>query len=276
MSNQIKTILLMGLLSIVLIFFGRMLGGSSGMGIALVMSLVMNVGGYLFSDKIALAMSGAKPASEQEYQELHAMVFRLSKKMNIPKPKLYVTPDEQANAFATGRGPGNASVAVTQGIMRVLKEDELEGVIAHELAHIKNYDILIATIASILAGMISYLANMSLFSGGGDEEDRNPLTGIIGFLVLPLAATLIQLAISRQREFSADERAAQVLGNGRPLARALRSIERSVTMNPMTQNPGMASLYIANPMGTWNSKVASLFATHPPTEERIKRLEALR
>jgi len=275
MMNQLKTIILFGLLSVIVIFAGQILGGQTGVTFALILALAMNIGGYFFSDKIALKMSGAQPAGENEYPQLQTMLEQLAKKMNIPTPQLYIIHEEQANAFATGRDPQHASVAVTEGLMRILSDEEIEGVLAHELAHIKNRDILIATIASILASMLSYLGNVSIFSNN-DEEERHPLTGILAFLVLPIAATLIQLAISRQREFVADASAAYAIGSGRPLAMALRKIEQSAQMMPMQQSPGLASLYIANPLGgAWGSKLTALFSTHPPTEERIKKLERI-
>src|SRR3989344_5696605 len=215
MSSYIKTILLLGILSTLVIFVGGMLGCRSGVYTAFIFALVMNGVSYFFSEKIALSMSGAKPVSKKEAPELYEIVEDLSKKIGIPMPKLYLTPDRQANAFATGRGPGHASVAVTSGIMDILSKDELRGVLAHELAHVKNRDILIATIAAVLASTISFLANMSLWGGGfGRSNENNRSAGAIGLvlaLLVPIAAGIIQMAVSRQREFGADESGARTI-----------------------------------------------------------------
>lgn len=276
MSNILKTFFLLTILTALVVFIGGYFGGQLGIIIAIILSLAMNVGSYFYSDKLALSLSRAQPASQNEYPDLHHMVAELSAKMGIPKPKLYITPELQANAFATGRDPNHASVAVTQGIMQVLSKEELKGVIAHELAHIKNRDILIATVAAVLASMISFLANFSLFSSNSDDEgNANPFLGLIAFLVIPIAASLLQFAISRQREFGADETGAKVLGHGKPLARALINIERSAQSFPMHTNPAMSSLYISNPLGGLGSGLISLFSTHPKTAERVKRLEKI-
>ena len=279
MSSYIKTILLLGILSTLVIFVGGMLGGRSGVYTAFIFALVMNGVSYFFSEKIALSMSGAKPVSKKEAPELYEIVEDLSKKIGIPMPKLYLTPDRQANAFATGRGPGHASVAVTSGIMDILSKDELRGVLAHELAHVKNRDILIATIAAVLASTISFLANMSLWGGGfGRSNENNRSAGAIGLvlaLLVPIAAGIIQMAVSRQREFGADESGARTIGDGDPLASALLKIHDSTRRSPKRVNPALSSLYIANPLGGLGGAFLSLFSTHPPVEERVRRLQEI-
>jgi heat shock protein HtpX len=239
----------------------------------------MNVGSYFYSDKLALSMSRARPLGKEEHPALQAIVAELAEKMNIPMPKLYITPDQQANAFATGRDPNHASVAVTQGIMHLLDKDQLRGVLAHELSHVKNRDILIATIAAVMASTISYIANMAMWTGFGgnrDEEDRGSgALALLAVIVVPIAATLIQLAISRQREFGADESGAKTIGDGEPLAYALLAINKSASQHPMKSNPALSSLYIGNPMGRFGEGLMHLFSTHPPVEERVKRLEKI-
>lgn len=276
---MIKTIALLGILSVILITFGRILGGQDGMIFALVISLVMNAGAYFFSDKIALSMSGAKPLTRTQSPEVYQIVEELTNKMRMPMPKLYITPAAQANAFATGRSPSHASVAVTAGIMKTLSHDELKGVLAHELGHVKNRDILISSIAAVLASAISFLGNMALFSGfsGGDEDEGNgnAIFAIIAAILIPIAASLIQFAISRQREFAADSTGATVMGTGKPLANALLAIHDSTRSAPMKTNPAFSSLYIENPFGGLN-KIGNLFSTHPPVEERVKRLREMR
>lgn len=278
MESMIKTILLLGILSVLLIVIGGFIGGQQGLLVAFFFSLVMNVGAYFYSDKIALSMNGAKPLSEKEAPGLFTMVRELSHKMGIPMPKLYITPAKQANAFATGRDPKHASVAVTEGIMQILDKKELEGVLAHELSHVKNRDILIATIAAVLASAISFIANMGMWSGlsGSDDEDRGsigPILAIASFIVVPIAASLIQMAISRQREFAADYSGAKAMGTGKPLATALVAIHDSTRHAPLNTSPAFSSLYIENPLGGFGSSMMKLFSTHPPVEERIKRLQ---
>lgn len=279
MGNIVKTIFLLGILSVIIIFLGNMFGGTSGLYIAFIFSLLMNGGMYFFSEKMALSMSRAKPLDKATHKEIYHIVEELSHKIKIPMPKLYITPDMQANAFATGRGPGHASVAVTQGILETLNKDELRAVLAHELAHVKNRDVLVATMAAVLASTISFLANMSLFSGfSNNEEEGNQGAGIFGLviaLLVPIAASVIQMAISRQREFGADETGAKTIGTGKPLAKALIAIHDSARMRPMQANPATASLYIGNPLGGLGGGMMKLFSTHPPVEERIKRLERI-
>jgi heat shock protein HtpX len=233
----------------------------------------MNGVGYFFSDRIALAANGAREVSREQAPELYGMVEDLAKRAEIPMPKVYITPEVQANAFATGRDPAHASVAVTQGILKTLPPEELQAVLAHELGHVKHRDILISSIAAVLASTVGFLGNMAMWGGfSSRDENSSGGGGIIAALIAPLAATLVQFAVSRSREFAADAYAKELMGSGVPLAHALRGIERSVALNPATDvNPGYASMYIANPFGNM-SAVAHLFSTHPPTEERIKRL----
>lgn len=279
MTNILKTIVLLGILSVIFIFIGGAVGGESGLYFALFFSLIMNVGAYFFSDKLALAASGAKPLGKNEHPELHQTIQELATKMNIPMPKLYITPMQQANAFATGRDPQHASVAVTKGILEVLSKEELKGVLAHELAHVKNRDILVSSIAAVLASAISFIGNMSLFGGlSNNDEDNSPLTGIfalVAALILPIAATIIQFAISRQREFGADETGAKTIGSGKSLAKALIAIHDTTKQAPARVNPAYSSLYIDNPTGGLGGKMMNLFSTHPPVEERVKRLEKI-
>lgn len=278
MGNIVKTITLLGILSVLLIIVGGMLGGEQGVYTALLFSLVMNGGMYFFSDKIALKMSGAKEVSKKDAPQLYKTVENLAKKMSIPMPKVYMTPAMQANAFATGRDPQHASIAVTAGIMDILSQEELEAVLAHELAHVKNRDILIASIAAVLASAISFLANMSFYGGFGSRDENNRGSGVFGIvlaLLVPISASLIQLAISRQREFGADESGAKILGTGKPLARALLAIHDSTRKRPLRGNPAFSSLYIDNPLGGMGGTMLNLFSTHPPVAERIKRLEAI-
>lgn len=276
--NVVKTIFLLGILSVLVITLGGFFGGETGLYLAFGFALLLNGGMYFFSEKIALKMSKARPLKQGEYPELYKTVENLAKKMQMPMPKLYITPDQQANAFATGRGPGHASVAVTEGIMKVLSHEELRGVLAHELSHVKNRDVLVATIAAVLASTISFMANMSLFGmiGGNDEESApNPIIMLIAAILVPIAASMIQMAISRQREYGADHTGAKTIGDGQPLAQALLAIHNSARMHPRKANPATASLYIGDPSGGLGGKLAKLFSTHPPVEERVKRLQEI-
>lgn len=274
-GNYIKTILLLGILSAILVFIGGMLGGREGLYIALGFALLMNGVSYFYSDKIALSMNGAKPLVRTQNPELYSMVEQLAHKMNIPMPKLYITPAKQANAFATGRDPQHASVAVTEGIMQVLSKEELRGVLAHELGHVKNRDILIASIAAVLASAISFMGNMALFQPQSDEDNNGGgAMALVAAILVPIGASLIQMAVSREREFSADATGAEVIGNGNSLADALLAISDSTTKSPVKTNPAMSSLYIANPFGSRGSNMLNLFSTHPPVEERVKRLRS--
>lgn len=280
MGSVIKTFILLGILSVIFVTLGGFIGGRDGVTTAFIFSLLINGGMYFFADKLALSMSRAKPLEKGTHREIFKIVEDLSRKMNIPMPKLYITPELQANAFATGRGPGNASVAVTEGILRELSKDELKAVLAHELAHVKNRDILIATIAAVLASSISYLSNMAMYGGfsRNDDEDRGSsgALGILFALLVPIAASIIQMAVSRQREYGADESGARTLGTGEPLAKALLAIHNSAKRIPMHSNPATASLYIGDPLAGLGGKMLHLFSTHPPVEERVRRLRNIK
>jgi len=277
MINQLKTVVLLGALTGLLLLIGQLIGGIDGLAIAFAIALIINVGTYWFSDKIVLRMYGGKQVSKKEEPELHGIVEDICKKADLPKPKIYLLPIETPNAFATGRSPEKAAVACTQGILRILNKEELEGVIAHELAHIKNRDTLIATIAATIAGVISYLAFMARFAaifGGG--RDRNGSTFELLFLAIltPIIAVIIQLAISRSREYLADERGAGFLQNAKGLASALQKLHLSARHNPLQfGNKATASLFIVNPFSARG--LVGLFSTHPPMEERVKRLQRL-
>lgn len=278
MNNALKTTALLGLLTGLLILIGGYFGGSRGMSVAFVMAFAMNFGAYWFSDKIVLAMYRAKPVTESEEPGLYRVVHGLALRANMPMPRIYIIPTEAPNAFATGRDPEHAAVAATHGILRILNEEELEGVMAHELSHVRNRDTLISTIAATLAGVIVMLARMAmwmpLFGGGSRHDDRG---GGMGFLFLailaPIAATLIQLAISRSREFHADESAARLTRKPYALASALQSLEKGANRLPMEANPATSHLFIVNPLR--GDVLFKLFSTHPPIEARIARLRAL-
>ncbi len=281
MTSVIKTGVLMAVLTGVFLVAGQALGGQSGMRFALIIALVMNFFAYWFSDKMALAMSHAKEVSENEAPDLHQMVTVLAGKAELPKPRLYLILDHTPNAFATGRNPTHSAVAVTSGLMQLLSRDELEGVVAHELAHIKNRDILISSIAAVMAGAISYLASMAQWSmifGGfrGEDDDGggNLLGGLVMMIVAPLAATIIQLAISRSRELQADATGAAICGRPHSLASALAKLEQGNRREPMDVNPATAQMYIVNPLS--GGKIAGWFATHPPIRERVDRLLTIR
>ncbi|HVM98501.1 MAG TPA: zinc metalloprotease HtpX [Candidatus Acidoferrales bacterium] len=281
MSNGIKTVLLLGLLTGLIMGFGQMLGGTQGLAVAFVFAVAMNFGSYWFSDKIVLAMYGARPVDMNEAPDLYRVVHNLATRAQIPMPKLYVIPSEAANAFATGRSPQHAAVAVTEGIMRLMSWEEIEGVIAHELSHVRNRDILISSVAATLAGVIMMLANMvrwtALF-GGMSRDEREEGGGVFGLLAMsllaPLAATLIQLAISRSREYQADASGAALIGSGEPLARALEKLEDASQRVPLDANPQTAHLFITNPLS--GQSLTRLFSTHPPLQERIARLRGQR
>ena len=279
MNSILKTFVLLGILSVILVTLGGFFGGRDGIYMAFFFSLLMNGGMYFFSDKLALKMSRAKPLNKDTHKNIYDMVEELSHKIKIPIPKLYITPDKQANAFATGRGPGHASVALTQGILDTLQKEELRAVLAHELAHVKNRDVLVATIAAVLASAISFISNMAMFGGFGSSNDRDNrgfgVFGIVIAILVPIAASIVQMAISRQREFGADETGAKTIGDGEPLAKALVAIHNSAKRSPMHTNPALSSLYIGDPLGGWGGKMLHLFSTHPPVEERIKRLKKI-
>lgn len=280
--NTLKTILFLTLLTILFIFIGGLVGGREGMVIAFIFAVIMNFFSYWFSDKIVLKMYRAKEISEAENPTLFRIVRRLVTKANVPMPKVYIINNPAPNAFATGRNPKNAAVAVTTGILQLLDEREIEGVLGHELAHVKNRDILIGTVAATIAGAIMMLANMakwSMFFGGLDSRDsdnRNPI-GLIVMLAIailaPIAAMLVQMAISRSREYIADEKGAKFCGDPLALASALKKISYGAERVPMQTNPATAHMFIINPLKGQN--FLNLFSTHPPVEERIKRLESL-
>ncbi len=279
--NSVKTMMLLAAMTALLLWFGQALGGTSGLQFALVFAAVMNFGAYWFSDKIVLRMYRAQPVNENEAPELYAMVRRLATQMGMPMPSVYIIPEQTPNAFATGRNPEHAAVAATAGILEMLDANELEGVLAHEMGHVKNRDTLISTVAATIAGALSHLANMAMWGqmfGGGrsrdDDRDANPLIGLVGMILAPLAASLIQMAISRSRELMADETGATLTGKPLALASALRKIEQWKQRLPLTHGtPATAHLFIINPFSARG--LASLFSTHPPTEERIKRLEQM-
>jgi heat shock protein HtpX len=279
MENRVKTVLLLTGLTLFLIFMGKLLGGRQGMYIAFVLALAMNFFSYWFSDKLVLRMYGAQEVSPGEAPQLHQIVDELAREAGIPKPKVYIIPDESPNAFATGRNPEHAAVAATEGIMRLLTPTELKGVLAHEISHVRNRDILISTIAATLAGAIMILANMAKWGaifGMGRDDEEGP--GIIGILVMaiiaPIAAMLIQMAISRSREYLADETGAHLSHNPESLARALEKLSLGVERAPMDASPATAHMFIVNPLT--GRSLMNLFSTHPPIEERVARLRAMR
>lgn len=277
--NNIKTMVLLVALTLILVWAGGALGGKQGMTIALIFAIGMNFFAYWFSDKIVLKMYGAKEVTESEAPDLFAMVRRLAQKAEIPMPRVYIIDADQPNAFATGRNPKHAAVAVTTGIMRILTNEELQGVIGHELAHVKHRDILISTIAATIAGAISYLAQMAqwamIFGGhrGDDDEGGNPIAAIIMMIVGPIAALIVQMAISRSREYAADTGGAKIVGNPRYLAGALKKLHIASQKIHMQANPATSHMFIVNPLS--GGGLLKLFSTHPPIEERIARLNSM-
>jgi len=280
-NNALKTAALLGLLSAILIIGGRALAGDRGIEYGLIIAVVMNFASYFFSDKIALATSGAKPLTQETAPDIYArvapLVGRLAQRMNIPMPKLYITPEPSPNAFATGRNPNHASVAFTQGILQLMDDTELEGVVAHELGHVLNRDILISSIAGTIAAAITALSRFAFFfggSGGRDDRDRNGFEALIMMILGPIAAMMVQMAISRTREFSADATSAKYIGSPYPLIGALRKLDAWSHRIPMEATPTTQHLYIMKPLA--GGSMMRLFSTHPSTEERIKRLEQMR
>jgi heat shock protein HtpX len=278
--NNVKTVLLLGLLSGVLLVGGQALGGRNGLWMGLALAVVMNFASYFFSDKIALAMYRARPLSEQENREAYwrvaPLVENLRQRVSLPMPRLWLIPEDSPNAFATGRNPAHASVAVTAGLLAAMDDRELEGVLAHELGHVANRDILISTIAATLAAAITFLARMAFFFGGSrsdDEEGSNPLAGILMLILAPIAALLIQMAISRTREYAADATAARTAGTPNGLMSALRKLEAYSKRIPMDASPATAHMFIIQPLT--GSSLMRLFSTHPATQERIARLRGL-
>jgi heat shock protein HtpX len=274
----LRTTFLLAALTMFLVIVGQYLGGRNGMVIGLGFAIISNAGAYFFSDKIALASSGAQPVSREEFPRLYEVMERLAAKANIPVPKLYVVPEAAPNAFATGRNPSHASVAVTQGLLQLMNDDELEGVIAHELSHVRNYDILISSVAATLAGAITFLAHIGYWFGGSDREDRDRGGGILALLLVflaPLGAMLLQLGLSRQREYSADETGARMAGNTAGLISALQKLGAYNNRIPTTAiSPTTSSLCIVKPLFGQGS-FSSLFSTHPPLEDRIATLREL-
>jgi heat shock protein HtpX len=277
--NTFKSTLLLVVLTLFLIFVGDWVGGRNGMVLAFALSVVFNFGTYFFSDKLALRMYNAQPVTREELPRAYAAVERLTAKQGLPMPKIYVLPTDSPNAFATGRNPQHASVAVTRGILQLLDDEELEGVLAHELGHVRNRDILTSSIAATLAGAITMVARMgfwaSLLGGGGGGRDRDRggggMTGLFMIILAPIAATLIQLAISRSREYEADATGAAVTGNPYALARALQKLDAYSKQIPMQASPSTAHLFIVAPL-LGSGGFANLFSTHPPMKERIQRL----
>lgn len=279
MDSRIRTTILLALLTGLIIWIGKMAGGQSGMLIAFIFAIVMNIGSYWFSDKIVLAMYHAQPVDQRQAPELYGLVRQLAAEAQLPMPRVYIIPQEAPNAFATGRNPENAVVAVTEGILRILTPEELKGVLAHELGHVKNRDILVSSIAATLAGVVMMLAHMAqwaaIFGGGRSDDNRGGILGLIVTAILaPVAATLIQLAISRSREYLADETGAHLAHNPEGLARALEKMAMASQRVPMDANPSTAHMFIVNPLS--GQTMANLFSTHPPIEERIRRLRSMR
>lgn len=274
MEFQVRTVLFLGLLTALLVVIGNFLGGLSGAFIGLVFAGIINFVSYFFSDKIVLAMYQAKPVDPKSEpgSRITRLVHHVSSRMQIPVPNLYTIPERSPNAFATGRGPGHAAVVFTDGILSLLDDTELEGVIAHELSHIKNRDVLVSSIAATIAGAIGFLSHM-LFWGGSNNDNRGNFIGMILLAIsIPIIATLIQLAISRSREYLADQTAAHTLHSGQGLANALRKLDKGIHARPFEDaNSGTAHMFIANPFS--GEGLVSLFHTHPPLQERIKRLE---
>ena len=271
---RVRTAILMAALTVLIILVGQAVGGERGMFGFFIFALIMNFFSYWFSDKIVLMMYHAQPVTEAEAPELYSVVRGLVQKAGMPMPKVYIIPDDSPNAFATGRNPNHAAVAATEGILRLLTRQELEGVMGHELSHVRHRDILVSTIASVLAAAITMLSRFALFFGGGrDDRDGNPFAAIAMMIFAPIAAMLIQLAISRSREYMADEGGAQLSGNPLYLASALRKLEMGTERIPMAANPATANMFIVNPFSARG--FVRLFSTHPPIEERIERLEAM-
>jgi heat shock protein HtpX len=282
MRNNLKTAALLGFLGALFIFVGYLLGGRAGMVTGLVLAGVMNFGAYFFSDKLALAATRAKPVDEAQAPEVYSIVSSLAQRKGIPMPKLYLIDAPQPNAFATGRNPEHAAVAVTTGILELMDRNELEGVLAHELAHVGNRDILISTIAATLATALVFLSRMALWGGlggGGRRRGGDPITlviGLVSLILAPIAAMLIQTAISRSREFQADASGAETTGSPLNLARALHKLEAYTSRIPMNVSPAVSQLFIADPLKALRGQgFVKLFSTHPPIAERVERLQEM-
>jgi len=280
MGNALKTGVLLVVLTVLFVAIGNYVGGRGGMVMAFAIAVLMNAGAYWFSDKIVLKMYRAQEVSEAEAPELHAMVHRLTTAASVPMPKVYILPSDSPNAFATGRNPEHAAVAVTRGIMKILAPDELEGVLAHEMAHVKNRDILIGTVAATLAGAIMMLARFAQFAAifGGGGRDRDEGGGALGLLAMaiiaPIGAMLVQMAVSRSREYQADATGARFCGRPDSLARALEKISGTSRRIPLESTPATAHMFIMSPLS--GKGMMSLFSTHPPVEKRVERLRTMR
>ncbi len=274
MYNGLKTTALMAVMLILFALLGRQFGGDVGMIIAFGFAAALNFGSFWFSDKIVLAMYRAREVDRSQAPELFETIDRLRQNAGLPMPRVYVIPSDQPNAFATGRNPAHAAVAVTNGIVRMLRRDELEGVLSHELAHVKNRDILTSSIAATLAAAITLLSRFGLFFGGGRDRD-NVFGNILMLILAPLAAMLIQMAVSRSREFAADRDGALICGRPRSLASALAALEKGASQIPLQANPATAHMFIVSPFSGAMGGIRKLFSTHPPTEERIARLLAM-
>lgn len=277
--NNFKVWLLMGVLSAILVLIGGAVGGRSGLVFFFLISLGMNFFAYYYSDRVAISMTRSRPVSESEAPELYSVIRGLTKKAGLPMPRVYITPSQQPNAFATGRDPAHSAVAVTEGLLRILNRSELEGVLAHELAHIRNRDVLVGTIAAAMAGAITMIANIiqwgAIFGLGRDDDEGGSMIGsLLLALIAPIAAMIIQMAISRSREFTADETGAHFAGNADGLANALVKLETAARRIPMQVNPAASHLFIVNPLTA--ESFARLFSTHPPIAERVKRLNEMR
>src|SRR5918912_3698412 len=280
MANAFKTTVLLALLTGLLVVIGYFLGGNGGMLLFFGIAVVMNLGAYWYSGDVALRMAGAREVRPEEAPELHQIVSEIATYARLPKPRVAIIDSPSPNAFATGRDANHAVVAVTTGILGILSRDELAGVLAHELGHVRNHDILISSIAATIAGAITMLAHAAQwamifggFGGGRDDDDNNPFAALLMIIVAPIAATLIQLAISRSREYAADDTGARLHGNPESLARALEKLEMATSVRPLPVNPSVAHMFIVNPLKGVN--FAGLFSTHPPIEERIRRLRAM-
>ncbi|HBC94275.1 MAG TPA: protease HtpX [Pelotomaculum sp.] len=278
--NNFKVWLMMAGLSVILVLIGNAVGGSNGAILFFLISLGMNFFSYYYSDKVAIKMTRSQPVSEEEVPELYAIVRRLTQRAGLPMPRIYITPSPQPNAFATGRNPARAAVAVTEGLLRILNKTELEGVLAHELAHVKNRDVLVGTIAATFAGAISMLANIiqwgAIFGMGRSDDEQgggSMIGGLLLAIIAPIAAMIIQMSISRSREYMADEDGARFAGNTGGLSNALLKLESAAHRIPMQVNPAASHMFIVNPLS--GASMARLFSTHPPIEDRVKRLSEL-
>ncbi len=272
MANNLKTVLLLGLLTGIILYVGSF-WGQGGLTTAFVIMIAVNFASYFFSDKIALSMYRAQPVTREQAPQIYRIMEYLCARQNIPIPKIYIIPDESPNAFATGRNPQHASVAVTQGAMRLLNEEELTGVLAHEISHVKNRDILISSVAATLAGIIMFVARMAMFFGGSRDdrsEGGGALGGLLMIIVAPIAAMLIQMSISRTREYQADASGAEAAGSPQGLASALQKLENYSKRLPMDASPSTAHMFIVHPFS--GKSLLNLFSTHPPTQKRIERL----